>query len=77
LKRKKKIDLCLVKGKYVGKLNVEDNFKLGNWKPRYIILQDREERVEIIYNVDYENIIGNSANKENLADGEFNVISKS
>lgn len=77
VEEEKKIDLCLVNGKYVGKLNVEDNFKLGNWKPRYIILQDKEERVEIIYNVDYENIIGNSANKENLTDGEFNVISKS
>ncbi|GEM_PF-1021352 len=77
VEEEKKIDLCLIKGKYVGKLNIEDNFKLGNWKPRYIILQDREERIEIIYNVDYENIIGNSANKENLTDGEFNVISKS
>lgn len=77
IEEEKKIDLCLIKGKYVGKLNIEDNFKLGNWKPRYVILQDREERVEIIYNVDYENIIGNSANKENLTDGEFNVISKS
>lgn len=77
VEEEKKIDLCLVNGKYIGKLNIEDNFKLGNWKPRYIILQDREEGVEIIYNVYYEKIIGNSANKENLTDGEFNVISKS
>ncbi|WP_307356954.1 immune inhibitor A domain-containing protein [Hathewaya limosa] len=74
-KIEKHINLKLDNGKYIGEISAKDEFTIGKWQPKYIILENKDGESQIIYNVSNVDIYGNSANKEDLSRGNINIIS--
>lgn len=72
----KHVELKLIDGKYVGYIEKNSNFNIGKYRVEYIVIEDKDDNVEIIYNGNTTDISGLNANIENLDSGNFIIASK-
>lgn len=63
-------------GKYVGDICKDNDFKIGNWKIKYIVIEDEDENedAEIIYNAYTNDIVSREVNKEDFSGGNLSIV---
>ena len=66
----KEVTLKLENGKYIGKISIDETYKIGKWEVSFITLQDKQENVTVIYNSNVHNGIG-----IDLSAGDINLAS--
>lgn len=71
----KEIKLSLVDGKYLGEIDIDRNCPLGTWKISFIIVEDKEKNVSIVYNSRvHTKLTSMAATVQNLNGGDFEVL---
>jgi hypothetical protein len=63
----KEVVLKLENGKYIGRLPIDETYKVGNWRVSFITLQDKLGNVSIVYNSDVHKGLGTDLSKADLS----------